>query len=179
MERDAVLAKVGHVAVAWNEAERIINRILWLYIDTDVRTAEILTEPMRPTDREKLLKQLIREKEIDKKVSDEIVAALSICKTCRENRNIVLHSIENNGTHLSKGVHEIISKLCEDFDKTLIYLRLLQTAVTEITILRLDRETPIGDESSNDELLPEIVFHAPDRPKKPHKLSLKELLRNV
>lgn len=52
MDNSAMLSKVGHVAVSWNEAEQIINQILWLYLETDRRTADVLTKPMRPSDRE-------------------------------------------------------------------------------------------------------------------------------
>lgn len=47
MNREQVLAKIGEIAVRWNEAEHHLNKMLWLYLDTDVQTAEIVTGPMR------------------------------------------------------------------------------------------------------------------------------------
>ena len=87
-----LLAKVGHVAVSWNEAEHVVNRLLWLYLDTDEKTALILTKPLRASDREKLLRELVDAKEIDKAVAHEIKEAIKLSAACRENRNTILHN---------------------------------------------------------------------------------------
>lgn len=167
---DALLARVGHIAVAWNEAEHIINRLLWLYLDTDTNTADILTKPMRAADREKLLGALVTAKEIDQNVADEIREALRLCKACRDNRNTILHNAGGGNGAFNDAALEILTRICEELNVATNYLRELQASVTRIIISRAGRETPIGedgDESSNDELLPLEVFERPNRPERP------------
>jgi hypothetical protein len=173
-----VLARVGHVTVAWNEAEHLINQMLWLYLDTDVLTAEILTKPMRATDREKLLKALVAAKEIDQAVATEIGEALKICAVCRDNRNTVLHNAGGETGEFGARALESMTLFCREMDTTVAYLRDLRTALTRVIFERGSRETPIGDESSNDELLPPIVFVVPVRPKAPRRLQKQDILRD-
>ena len=177
--KDAMLSRVGHIAVSWNEAERIINHILWLYLDTDVRTAEVLTKPMRPSDREKLLKELVRLKEIDPAVDEEIGEALRICGICRDNRNAILHNSGGLGEIFTEQAIEAVTSICIEFDDALIYLRALQESVTKVIYLRGARETPIGDESFMDEELPPIEFQKPERPKRPRRFNAQEVFQHA
>ncbi len=178
MSREASLACVGHVTVAWNEAEHLITQMLWLYLDTDVITAEILTKPMRATDREKLLRSLVDAKEIDGAVSTEIREALKLCAICRDNRNTVLHNAGGGTGEFGARAFASLTQFCGEIDVTVSYLRDLRTSLTKVIFARGSRETPIGDESSNDELLPLIEFEMPERPASPKRLRKQDILRD-
>jgi|TARA_R110002049_G_scaffold75674_2_gene194565 hypothetical protein len=171
MEREQIFSKVGEAAVSWNKVEFIVDRILQLYLDTDSITTKVIMKPLRATDREKLLRSLVAAKEIDDTIKLEINEALTLCAICRDNRNLVLHNAGGpDGNFASTTLHHV-TRVCGDFETLVSYLKRLNVALSSVIYERSSRETPIDDESSSDdELLPDIVFTAPDRPNRPRRL---------
>lgn len=171
-----LLARVGHIAVAWNEAEYVLNRLLWLYLDTDAQTAAILTRPMRAADREKLLRALVDAKEIDKTIAEEIGEAIKLCAACRENRNTILHSAGGSNGEFADGALTLVTDACGEITKVVAYLRELQAEVTKIIFARAGRETPIDEDHYGDELFQLPQFNRPTRPGKPTMIARSKIL---
>jgi hypothetical protein len=170
MAEEQIFSKVGEAAVSWNKVEHIVDRILQLYLDTDAITTAVIMKPLRATDREKLLRRLVTAKEIDETIKTEVEEALALCAICRDNRNLILHNAGGPDGSFAANTLKHVSRVCQDFDDLVKYLNRLDVAVTTVIYERSSRETPIGDESSDDELLPAIVFAAPERPIRPRRL---------
>lgn len=177
MNRDQVLAKIGEIAVGWNEAEHYLNRMLWLYLDTDVQTAEIVTGPMRPSDREKLLKQLVKTKEIDPVVRAEVEAAMKLCASCRDARNVILHNAGGEDGEFSEKAPGKVQGACAEVLAVVAYMAELSQSLTQVIYQRAGRELPIDGASGNDEDEPVIEFAAPERPPKPKPVKASDLIR--
>lgn len=170
MSREQILSKVGEAAVSWNKVEHIVDRILQLYLDTDAITTTVIMKPLRATDRERLLRSLVSAKEIDDAIKTEINEALVICAICRDNRNLILHNAGGPDGNFAEKTLKNVSRACDDFQTLVAYLANLDIALSSVIYERSSRETPIGDESSDDELLPNIVFNSPERPSRPRRL---------
>lgn len=163
---DILLPKIGHIAVAWNEAEHVVNRMLWLYLDTDAQTAAILTKPLRATDREKLLRVLVEVKETNKVMASEIVEAIKLCATCRENRNTILHNLGGGNGEFASDALETLSRVCDEITSITVYLRDLQLAVTKVIFARAGDEEAISD----------VRFEQPKRPLRPAIIAKADIL---
>ena len=69
MMQHEVRQTVGSIAIAWNRAEAAVAGMAALYLDVDRLTFDLLVKPLRPQDREKLLKAVVSAKEFDKAIT--------------------------------------------------------------------------------------------------------------
>ena len=61
----------------------------------------------------------------------------------------------------------VVSQAYDDMVAVIEYLKALQVAVTKLIFARAGRETPIGEASFDDELIPLQQFERPQRPPRP------------
>lgn len=176
MMQDAVRQTVGSIAIAWNRAEAAVAEMAALYLDVDRLTFDLLVKPLRPQDREKLLKAVVSAKEFDQAITEEIVQALKRTQICRENRNKVLHRLGELDGHLTDASAQTLQRVLSEIETECTFLSDLQERVARVLFDRNSREVPNDEnQSGEDELRPVVEFVAPNRPMKPKQMQFEGL----
>lgn len=132
-----------------------------------------------PSDREKLLKQLVKVKEIDEIVRDEIEAAMRLCAGCRDVRNVILHNAGGQDGEFSAHAPAKVQAASDEILAVVTYMGGLAQSLTQVIYQRVARELPIDEATGNDEDDPIIEFTAPDRPVKPKAIRATDLVRSA
>lgn len=83
---------VGQITVEWNQAERELDELLILYLETDRPTGKLIVGTLGNRDKESFLRSLIETKEPSEKMCEAIKHAIRSYKICRDNRNHIAHS---------------------------------------------------------------------------------------
>lgn len=174
--RDSVRQTVGSIAISWNEADELVAQIAILYLDLDQVAYDILIKTMRPTDREDLLRKVVKAKEYNADIVAEVADALANTQACRENRNIILHHLGSIGGELTEQTERLLERVLADLTATSLHLRNLHVSIRSVVLDRLGREMPSFDgETGKDELVPLVSFTPPLRPSKPRRIKLENL----
>jgi hypothetical protein len=168
-----LLSAIGRIAIQWNELEKITDAYLRLYVDIDEITSRLIFRQMRSVDKEKLIRALIDEKETDENAIKENKWFLDCVATYRENRNTLIHQIDNVEENLTESVQRRIISLADSLEIFLDYSQALFDSSQKFWAIRADRELPIDGMSGPDEERPLESFEAPDRPEKPRKFSFR------
>lgn len=174
--QDIVRQTVGSIAIAWNRAEAAVAGMAALYLDVDILTFDLLVKPLRPQDREKLLRAVVSAKEFDEAITEEIAQALKRTQICRENRNKVLHRLGELDGHLTDASAQTLQRVLDEIEAECTFLSDLHERVARVLFDRNSREVPNDeDQSGEDELRPVLEFSAPDRPPKPKQMKFEGL----
>lgn len=175
--RDETIRIVGNIAICWNKADEHVERLCTLYLNLDTIAVDFLVKPMRATDKENLLRKVVGYKESDPEIKAEVLEAIKRTAVCRENRNIVLHQIGSLDGEIDPKADDILLQVLADLTATCDYLGLVYEAVRKVMQDRDAREVPnFEGKSGDDELIPLAVFEKPQRPPKPHKLDIGEMI---
>lgn len=159
------LELIGNATVLWNRCDTILDKFLFLYLETDAGTAELILEPMRSADKSKLLQKLVKNKETEELIKIEIKWFLDFIGIARENRNLITHRIGGIESEISDRDVDRIKSNCESMDEFIIYSEDLRVRLSAIIMDRLDRQVPSSDgETGPDEDRPIPAFEAPARP---------------
>lgn len=176
MMQDHVRQTVGSIAIAWNRAEAAVANMAALYLDVDSLTFELLVKPLRPQDREKLLRAAVDAKEFEVAIKDEVISALRRAQVCRENRNKVLHRLGELEGHLTDAAAQTLQRVLDEIEAECAFLSELHRRVERVIFDRNAREVPYADdESGDDELRPVVQFVAPERPPAPRQMQFESL----
>lgn len=174
--QDTVRQTIGSIAIAWNRAEDAVSAMAALYLDVDTLTFDLLVKPLRPQDREKLLRSVVVAKEFEEAISTEIDEAIKRTQICRENRNKILHRLgELNGNLTDESEAKLVCVLNE-ISAECAYLEVLRSKVAAVLFDRASRDVPDDEnKTGDDELRPVVKFEAPERPIRPRQLKFEHL----
>ena len=139
MMQHEVRQTVGSIAIAWNRAEAAVAGMAALYLDVDRLTFDLLVKPLRPQDREKLLKAVVSAKEFDKAITEEIAQALKRTQICRENRNKVLHRLGELDGHLTDASAQTLQRVLVEIEAECAFLSDLHERVARVLFDRNSR----------------------------------------
>jgi hypothetical protein len=145
MTKDACLGVIGQIAVGWSEAEECVRQMLWLYLGTDRPTFSIVTNKMRASDIEKLLKALVEDKESNTRLKADILTALQWVSVLRENRNNALHGASVRDMSDDAWPLDALREIGEQLLDCAPRLRELCDRSLRFVIARDTVETPMGD----------------------------------
>ncbi len=174
--QDSVRRTIGSIAIAWNRAETAVASMAALYLDVDALTFDLLVRPLRPQDREKLLRSVVAAKEFEKAISSEIEEAIRRTQICRENRNKILHRLGELDGNLTDDSEAKLVRVFDEISAECAYLEVLRLQVTAVLFDRASRDVPDDDDrTGDDELRPIVRFEAPERPVKPRQLRFEHL----
>lgn len=147
-----------------------------LYLDVDTLTFDLLVKPLRPQDREKLLRAVVTAKEFDEDIKSEIDAAIKRTQTCRENRNKILHRLGELDGKLTERSEDLLETVLAEINAECVFLSELRTNLGTVLFDRATRDVPDDEGGTGaDELRPVAAFEAPERPAKPKQLQFDQL----
>jgi len=174
--QDSVRQTIGSIALAWNQAEDAVASMAALYLDVDTLTFDLLVKPLRPQDREKLLRAVVSAKEFDDGIKAEIDAAIKRTQTCRENRNKILHRLGELDGQLTARSESLLEAVLAEINAECSFLAELRSRLGAVLFDRATRDMPDDDFGTGaDELRPVVTFSAPERPAKPKQLQFDKL----
>lgn len=174
--QDSVRRTIGSIAIAWNQAEDAVANMAALYLDVDTLTFELLVKPLRAQDREKLLRAVVAAKEFDEAIKKEIDEAIGRSKTCRENRNKILHRLGELDGQLTEESEGLLETVLDEINAECVFLAELRTNLGTVLFDRSTRDVPDEEGGTgSDELRPVAEFVAPERPAKPRQLQFDQL----
>lgn len=174
--QDSARRTIGSIALAWNRAEDAVASMAALYLDVDALTFDLLVKPLRPQDREKLLRSVIAAKEFDDNIKKEVDEAIKRTQICRENRNKILHRLGELEGPLTDRSEKRLETVLDEIVAECAFLAELRARLSTVLFDRSTRDVP--DEAGgtgSDELRPVAEFVAPERPKKPKQLKFEQL----
>lgn len=169
--QDSVRQTIGSIAIAWNRAEDAVASMAGLYLDVDKLTFDLLVKPLRPQDREKLLRSVVAAKEFDPEIVTEVHEAIKRSQICRKNRNKIIHRVGELDGHLTEESEAKLTRVLEEISAECEFLSALQRQLATVLFDRSARDVP-DDEggTGEDELRPVVQFKAPERPANPSEL---------
>lgn len=170
MSRESALSMVGEIAVSWQAVEKCVLDLLWLYVGTDRPTFEIILGPLRPTDKEKLLRDLVTAKEPIDDLRNDVLIALARVAILRENRNMTLHGLSDNPKGPEEWPIKNLQLVCDQLHALVPNLEGLCSLSTAMIMLRDEAPTPDGLESPPFDAAP-IVYPKMEWPPKPSKVN--------
>ena len=176
---------IGQITLEWNQVEREFDRLVWIYLETDVQTARLITGLFGNRDKTELLSKLVTLKETEPTIAAAVEHAIGLFHICRENRNHIAHSIAQKADASHKislrkprkqnplEDHELvldinqIRECANDIRKTRNYIDALAKQTSLLLTARQLLLQSVGDDDADLDL-PQIVL--PPKPPKPHKL---------
>jgi hypothetical protein len=176
---------IGRITIEWNRAEREIERLLWLYLETDRPTARMITGIVGNQSKALLLIQLVKLKETSPEILSAIEHALKIFDICRENRNHIVHSVADSADAAHQVIfrkprknnpieeHEMILDINQvrQCAKDIWHVRTYIKALAEQISLALTARQMSPQSVGDDDQLSMPIFVAPRRPDVPKKFS--------
>ncbi|SOC16838.1 hypothetical protein SAMN05877809_1099 [Rhodobacter sp. JA431] len=174
--QDTVRQTIGSIVIAWNRAEDAVASMAALYLDVDALTFDLLVKPLRPQDREKLLRAVVGAKEFDREIVAEVDQAIKRSQICRENRNKILHRMGELDGNLTPESEAQLNRVLSEISRECVYLDALKLQIAAVFFDRTSREVPDdGGGTGDDELRPVLAFIPPERPANPKALKFEHL----
>jgi hypothetical protein len=177
---------LGMIAMQWNLAERALEDLIWLYLETDKTTARLVTGRLGNQARCDLLKNLIEVKEIEGTIRSEVLHAIECFDTCRVNRNHLIHgaaeSIGADGKFRFKSSRkakpsednlfeveiEALRECANDIHRARSHLNALHTSLSGFLVMRSALTT---DDQADTAAVALQLPALPQRPAKPKTLN--------